>query len=120
MLDDRDMLDHLETIAREMAKVGRQTLLILRLLNGALALLLAVATYFIVESWDTYEFWVRSATITVFVVAYLVVDKYVVQGRPVARAVAPASYPTLPLGGSTVARAFSLPDNRAPDLAPRI
>ena len=75
MPNDVELREHLRDLQRDVAQINRRTLIIVRFLNGALAALLATGTYVAIESWDVYEFWVRSSAITVLVVSYLILDR---------------------------------------------
>jgi hypothetical protein len=75
MLNDPELLDHLQDLQRDIAQINRRMLIVVRFLNSALAVLLAAGTYVAVESWGLLEFWMRSSAITVLVIAYLILDR---------------------------------------------
>jgi hypothetical protein len=82
MTDDSGLANHLESLQRDLAQLGRWMVIVIRFLDAALAALLAIGTYLAMDSWDAYEFWSRSFAITVFVVAYMLLDKIFVQSVP--------------------------------------
>ena len=85
MLNDPELLDQLLNLQRDLAQIGRRTIIVVRFLNSALAVLLAAGTYVMVEGWGLLEFWMRSSAITVFVVTYLALDRLFCSSEPDAK-----------------------------------
>ena len=82
MTEDSGLADHLENLQRDLSQLARWMVIVIRFLDAALAALLAIGTYLAMASWDAYEFWSRSFAITVFVLAYVILDKTLVQSVP--------------------------------------
>jgi hypothetical protein len=82
MLNDPELLCHLQNLRRDIAQISRRTLIIVRFLNSTFAALLAAGTYVVLDDWGAYEFWMRSSAITVFVIAYLILDRLFCRAEP--------------------------------------
>jgi hypothetical protein len=82
MLNDPELFDHLQNLQRDITQINRRTLIVVRFLNSALAVLLAAGTYVAVESWGFLEFWMRSSAITILVVTYLVLNRLFCRSEP--------------------------------------